>query len=95
MKRVKVKYTPQGYSYIECNRYDCFSWGGAAVCDSCGKNMQDKVYLIYILNSAYCPECFKEWEKSATKFKEDLSNQNKYDTKWFQVHGFETLKGEK
>jgi len=92
MNNKKINYTKQGYSYIECDKQDCFNWGGAAICDGCGNNMNDKVYLIYVLNSAYCPECFEEWKNHATKFVEDIDLQNQFDIRYYKAHGIEVYR---
>lgn len=91
MKLKKMKYTDQGYSYIECTREECFSWGGAAICDYCNKNMFEKVYLIYILGQAYCPKCFKQWLKRSKRYEEDLQLQNQNHERWYAMHGFKTV----
>lgn len=49
MKRKKLNYTKDGYSYLECTENDCYNWGGASICDFCGEKIHDTVYLIFIL----------------------------------------------
>ncbi len=89
MKNIKLKYTDKGYSYIECTREDCFDWGGVGICDYCNKPMYKEVYLIFILGSAYCPECFNEWIKRSERDEEDLYLQKLNHKKWYSAHGFD------
>lgn len=91
MKTKRLQYTDKGYSYLKCTKEDCFAWGGMAICDDCGKSMNDDVYLIYILAQAFCPKCFKEWTERSTRFKEDLILQEQNHERWYQSHGFKTI----
>lgn len=91
MKLKKLNYTRQGYSYLNCTPKDCYEWGGAAICDSCGKNMTENVYLIYILGQAFCPDCFEDWANNATRYTEDLKLQEQNQERWYKYHGFNTI----
>ena len=84
----KVFYTKQGYSYVKCTKEESFSWGGAAICDSCGSVMNDDIYLIYILASAYCPKCFEKWSNNATEYEDDIRLQNQMQNRWYKSYGF-------
>lgn len=48
MQTIKLENIKQGYSYIKYTKEDCFTWGGVAICDSCGEFMDEDVYLIFI-----------------------------------------------
>mgnify|MGYP007096557167 CR=1 FL=1 len=89
MKKVKLNYTKQGYSYVKCQKIDCLQWGGLAICDDCCKTMQDDVYLIFVLVRAYCPECFKKWENRAKRHTEDLQLQEERQKQWYKAYGFD------
>lgn len=91
MVKKKLEYIKQGYSYVRCNNKECYNWGGGCICDSCGEVMHNKIYLIYILNSAYCENCFKEWSKNAKKYDEDLKMQNAHHIDYYNMHGLEVL----
>ncbi len=80
----RIKYTEKGYSYIECNVEECLQWGGIGVCDYCGQFMKDKIYLIYILNSAYCPKCFEEWKKRSIRDEDDIKLQKLYHLRYYK-----------
>ena len=73
------KKTEKGHSYIEVD-YDeiTLKLGGMGICDSCSplKEMQ-KGYLIPVLNSIICEECFDEWSSRAEYYEED----REYETK--------------
>ncbi len=91
MKLKKIEHTKQGYSYIKCTRQECFEWGGAAICDMCGKDMLDDVYLIYILSSAYCPKCFDDWIKHSKRYEEDIELQKRNDKRYYFNYGFKII----
>lgn len=88
MKEAKLYYTKQGYSYIKCKKEDCLDWGGFGICDFCGEEMTDEVYLIFILNSAYCEKCFKEWINRARAYEEDLAIQKQNHISYYRAYGF-------
>lgn len=89
LKRVKINYVNQGYSYVKCTKNDCFDWGGMAICDYCGEHMQGNIYLIFILGSAYCEKCFKDWINRVKKYDDDFKLQNQRHIAWYKMHGFE------
>ena len=89
MKKVKLNYTKQGYSYIKCTIEDCLDWGGLAICDNCGKAIAGEVYLIFVLGRAFCSECFKEWENRANRYTEDLQLQEERQKQWYRAYGFD------
>lgn len=89
MKKVKLNYTKQGYSYVKCTREDCLNWGGMAICDNCSKPMAEEIYMIFILGRALCKECFEEWEKDARRYEEDLKLQKLRHIAWYKAYGFE------
>ena len=90
MKKVKLKYTKQGYSYIKCTKEDCFNWGGMAICDDCSADMEE-VYLIFVLNRALCKKCFEEWIEFSRRYDEDLLIQKQNQKYWYRAHGFEVI----
>lgn len=91
MQNKQLNYTDKGYSYVKCSNTDCFNWGGLGICDSCGRYIEDEVYLIFILNSAYCKKCFKEWENRSKRYKEDIQLQKESQERWYMYHGFKTI----
>lgn len=88
MKKVKIEYTKQGYSYIRCTKEDCFNWGGASICDDCNEPMEE-IYLIFVLGEALCKKCFEKWKKQSKKYEEDLKLQEQNHIAWYKAHGFE------
>ena len=56
MKKFKSK---AGHVVYEATSKDTEKLGGYGVCDYCG-NYAEKGYLIAVLNSYYCPDCFKD-----------------------------------
>lgn len=91
MKTIKLSYTKKGYSYIKCTKHDCYNWGGIAICDYCGKPMENEVYLIFVLARAYCPICFKEWMKRSKRYEDDIELQNRIQERWYLNYGFKTI----
>ena len=88
MKKIKLKYTKSGYSYIKVNKEDCFNWGGISICDDCNEFMNES-YLIFILGRALCKKCFEDWTKKSKRYEEDLRFQNERHLAWYKAHGFE------
>lgn len=87
----KIKYTPQGFSYVDVTFEECINWGGACICDGCNK-MHENLKLIFILHDTYCDKCFNEWLERAKTYskkdiEEDLIIQNKYHLNWYRYHG--------
>ena len=93
MKKAKLNYTKQGYSYIKCTREDCFNWGGGSICDNCGNPMEE-MYLIFILGRALCQDCFDEWIERSTRYEEDLQLQRQNHLRWYKAHGFDVYEEE-
>lgn len=89
MKKAKLNYTKQGYSYIKCTKEDCFDWGGMAICDDCNEPMMEEVYLIFILGRAYCKKCFDNWLKRSKRYEEDLELQKQRHIAWYKAYGFD------
>jgi len=83
MKKFKSK---AGHVVYEATSKDTEKLGGYGVCDYCG-NYAEKGYLIAVLNSYYCPDCFKDWEKTARNYPEDRNIEKRrekyYDSVFF------------
>lgn len=91
MKKVELKYTDKGYSYVECTKEDCYNWGGSAICDCCNEKIEGTVYLIFVLHCAYCQKCFEEWKERSTRYKEDIYLQKQSQIYWYKAYGFEVI----
>ena len=85
----EIKYTNTGYSYIECTKEECYGWGGACICDYCDDRIEDTVYLIFILGSAYCEKCFDKWAKDTRRYTEDLQFQKQHHIAYYKAHGLD------
>lgn len=88
----KIKYTPEGFSYVDVSLEDCLKWGGLGICDGCGKGPHLKLKLIWVLHDTYCEKCFNKFlERSKHISKEDieydLNVQKDNDIKWYKFHG--------
>ncbi len=88
----KVKYTPQGFSYVDVDLYDVTKWGGIGICDGCGKGPFFKMKLVYVLGDTYCENCFNQWLERCKKYSKediayDLTIQEGNDKKWYKYHG--------
>lgn len=75
---IKFK-TKQGFTIYKSTFFECISaTGGLGICDWCNKS-NSTLYIIPILNSAMCPECYKDWiEKNPKYFEEDRSFEEAY-----------------
>ena len=89
MKKAKLLYTPQGYSYIQVTTKDCLEWGGLTICDDCNNPINDDGHLIYILNRVYCKKCFEDWCHRATKYSDDIMLQKQNHINYYKAYGFE------
>lgn len=65
-----------GYVVYEATANDTEKLGGCGICDFCGKHSPTG-YLIPVLNAYYCPDCYKEWDKSSRMCPEDLHIERK------------------
>ena len=92
MKEKSIKYTRQGFSYVDVSLEEILNWGGYGVCTSCDKVLCSKMKLIYVLHDTLCLRCFNEWlERCKTYTKEDikydLKIQKYYHIDWYKAHG--------
>lgn len=55
----RIKYIGE-MSYVEVNTHEIYSWGGICKCDYCNRDILDKGYLIFLLNSCICEKCFSD-----------------------------------
>lgn len=60
-----------GYIAYEVSSFETFLLGGAGICDHCNKHAVIG-YLVPILNSWLCPQCFEEWKARAIYYPEDI-----------------------
>ena len=76
----KLKYTPQGFSYIDIGLDDCLRWGGMGICNSCGKGPFKKLKLVYVLTDTYCKNMSKQ------DVEHDLKIQDENHIRWYRYH---------
>lgn len=89
MKR-EIKYTPQGYSYVDVSLEECLNWGGAGICAMCDK-IHEELKLIYVLGDVYCNNCFNEWLERQKKYiksdiEYDMKAQERNDKKFYECY---------
>jgi hypothetical protein len=68
MKKFKSKV---GWVVYEATAEDTLKLGGLGICDNCN-NYSPTGYLVAILNSYLCPECYKKWDAGARFYPEDV-----------------------
>lgn len=84
----RIKYVGE-MSYIEVSPDEIYSWGGMSVCDYCNSKIKDKGYLIFLLNSCVCSNCFEDISK---RYKDksiqesDRRLQDKYQLDYYKSH---------
>ena len=61
----------KGFKVLFTYDVECLSWGGYAICDMCN-NKSFIGYFVSVLNFWVCPECFKEWYKTAKHYEVDI-----------------------
>lgn len=91
----EIKYTPQGFSYVDVGIFEIINWGGLGICAGCGKGPFRKMKLIWVLHDTYCENCFNEWLERAKYYSKqdieyDLKLQKGKDVQWYKAY----LKGE-
>ena len=71
----EVKKSKHNINYIEVDYDDMtLKLGGGGICDSCSPLKEiNNGFLIPVLNSVYCKECFSEWESRAIRYEEDAA----------------------
>lgn len=87
----EIKYTPQGFSYVDITIDDCLKWGGLGICNGCNKGPFSEMKLVWVLNDTYCEKCFNNWLERAKKYdtediEEDLAMQKGRDMAWYKYH---------
>ena len=65
-----------GIIYYEVSAKETYLLGGCGVCDSCGV-VHKKGYLIPVLNSWYCTNCFTEFKETSMYYPEDAPIERK------------------
>jgi hypothetical protein len=79
---IAFEYTPKGHKYIKVTRTQMVGvLHGLSICDNCCKAM-DHGYLIPVLNSCYCKDCFEQWKNNTMFYEEDIDYEN-LKTKYF------------
>lgn len=86
----RIKYTPQGFSYVDVTVGECIAWGGYCICNGCNEICGD-LKLIYVLSDTYCTKCFREWLERAKNYNKedieyDLALQKQWDKEWYSMH---------
>lgn len=67
----KVIENKKGFKVIELSLSEVNkAFGGLGICDDCNKASFTHNYIA-VLNSCYCPECYKDFEERATYYPED------------------------
>ena len=83
MKKFKSKV---GLTIYEATADDTKKLGGRGICDWCG-NHSKKGFLIAVLNSYYCPECYAKFDSSSKMYEEDLPVEKRHVAYFDTVFG--------
>ena len=91
MMKKEIKYTPQGFSYVDVGIFEIINWGGAGICAGCGRGPFRNMKLIYILADTYCDKCFNEWLERQEKYlrsdiEHDIKLQEENDKKFYECY---------
>lgn len=70
MKKIKL---PCGWTAYQTTLEETKKWGGMGICDFCNKFCPDGGFLVPVLNSWLCSECFEEYKKRAKYYPEDAA----------------------
>lgn len=86
----RILYTPRGFSYIPVTPQENISWGGACICNSCGKQIvKENLNLCFVLSDTYCNACFDDFIKRQKEYTQedvdhDLNFQKDKDVFWYK-----------
>lgn len=71
-----------GYIVYETTPRECIEiTNGFGICDMCAKT--DKViYLVPVLNHAFCQKCYDDWNERAIFYEDDLWFEKLYVDTW-------------
>lgn len=73
----KVIENKKGFKVIEVSLTEVNNaFGGLGICDCCNAASFTHNYIA-VLNSCYCPECYKDFEENATYYPEDSKVENR------------------
>lgn len=75
---IKFK-TKQGFTIYKSTFFECISaTGGLGICDWCNRS-NSTLYIVPVLNSAYCEKCYKDWrERTREYYEEDRDFEEHY-----------------
>ena len=71
-----------GFKVIELSRREILKIGGYGICDFCD-NTTKQGYYIAVLNQWLCPECYREFIRTATRYESDKRIEDK-NFNWFR-----------
>lgn len=79
-----------GFLIIETTAEETWRWGGIEICDCCGQKA-DKGYLIAVLNSWYCWDCYDEWLNDAIVYPSDRSIEKRIYNRYARNFDLDTV----
>lgn len=87
---MNLQKTIRGFTYLPVTYHNCINWGGFSVCDFCNTPFNEG-YLVFVLNSCICPNCFNDWlirqrEYSDEDVAYDLAFQEANQEPWYDYH---------
>lgn len=65
-----------GYTVYIASAHETFLLGGYGICDHCNE-FTPNGYLIPVLNSYICSDCYKSWDERAIYYPEDIPAQDR------------------
>lgn len=85
--RTKFK-SKAGWIIYSATAEDTKKLGGLGICDACD-NFSDKCFLVAILNSYLCNECFDQWDKASMYYPEDEPIERRREAYYDAAFGIE------
>lgn len=92
MKRLLSKC---GYIVYKCTLAELVELtGGYGVCDMCNTPNKE-MYLVPVLNSAMCPQCYDDWNNRAIYYEDDIPFQNAWNDRYVRMAKVNNIRIEK
>lgn len=74
-----------GYIVYKCTLTELVEvTGGYGLCDMCNTPNKE-MFLIPVLNSAMCLQCYEDWNKRAIFYEDDIPFQNVHNQRYIEM----------
>ena len=86
----RIEVANNGYNYVKVQPQECFAWGGACICNGCGRQIvTEPMNLCYVLGDLYCDECFNrilDYPSEEYELARDIARQEEDALTWYKAY---------